>query len=202
LTLAKARFGAFQYIWRLELQKRGAPHFHILFFTTQSRPFLSTPAFAYFLRHAWHRIADPESVAHNKYGCDVKKVSSYRIASAYLSKYVAKEDSPGIYEFKGRRWACSRDLPLDPVVVYDLPYKVYIYVRRWARKIIKSRARISSEFDNYLASDKTLFVYIDFFLMQKLIYYAYLKFFERDYYDKTEILKVCDLLAYLGTHFV
>ncbi|MBA7533511.1 hypothetical protein ES705_25751 [subsurface metagenome] len=100
-----------EYIWRIELQKRGAPHYHLIIFPSILDKPNNKINFSIMVSKIWHSIADPDSRAHKEYGCKIKVINSYREACAYISKYVGKynpnEDSVKV----GRHWGNSRNLP-------------------------------------------------------------------------------------------
>ncbi|HEY9758876.1 MAG TPA: hypothetical protein V6C97_27150, partial [Oculatellaceae cyanobacterium] len=73
---------------RLEFQERGAPHFHLLLFGVGflDREWLSL---------TWAAICGYEGVErvkHEQAGTNVERVTGYRQATAYLSKYLGKLD--------------------------------------------------------------------------------------------------------------
>jgi hypothetical protein len=122
------------YIWRLELQARGAPHWHVILWCTDS-----TAAGA---RAAWHRTAAAGSRAHQRYGFHVTQLESYRQAAVYVSKYVAKVASGSSDMLHGHRhWGASRSLPTAPHAVAEITARQYDKLRRIARRLIRSRNR-------------------------------------------------------------
>lgn len=79
-------YGNMKAVWRLEFQKRGAPHFHIMYFDV---PFLDIKK----ISAIWYDIVGSRDEKHLKCGVDLKKVvnsSEQRIIASYMSKYVAK----------------------------------------------------------------------------------------------------------------
>lgn len=97
-------------VWRMEFQKRGAPHFHVLFF---GLPFIKKEA----IQRAWGQITRTDRPITR-----IEQVRSHKSLMAYVSKYVAKiepsEDSGfnslsylHAYQAKhgeniGRVWGC------------------------------------------------------------------------------------------------
>jgi len=150
------RVPRFFYIWRLELQKRGAPHFHIICFFEKGNLLLEDDAFISDLERAWHRIADPKSRAHRKFGFKKESLSSYKKAFAYLSKYVAKESNETKFKFTGRRWGKSANLPVNPLFSLCLTEDVYLNIRKWIKKIVSMRKKVSKEFLEYLSTPYSL----------------------------------------------
>lgn len=96
------RFGKMRALWRLEFQKRGAPHYHILYFDCGFLPIPEVSAL-------WHTIVKSRDLNHLLAGVDIKRIhegSNRRIIMAYVSKYIAKEDkNNGNKSFEGfGRW--------------------------------------------------------------------------------------------------
>lgn len=104
------------YLWILEFQSRGTPHFHIWL----TLP-VDTPQLHYFLADAWHRIAEPESPEHLKFHSHKKNFISWEMGSgAYLCKYLdksAQKSVPHGFVGVGRFWGGSRNLVGPPDVV-------------------------------------------------------------------------------------
>lgn len=122
------------YIWRLELQERGAPHWHLILWCSDS-----TAAGA---RAAWHRTAACGSRAHQRYGFHVTQLESFKQASVYVAKYVAKSAPRTDEKLHGHRhWGASRGLPTAPHAVATITARDYDTLRRLARRLIRSRNR-------------------------------------------------------------
>lgn len=100
-----------QFIWRIELQERGAPHYHLIIFP--GLPILIPPNKHYniVISQIWHSIADPNSEAHSEYGCKVVNIRNYTQACSYLSKYIAKVENLNDDIIEGRHWGNSYNMP-------------------------------------------------------------------------------------------
>ena len=161
LQFLRDRYPGVRYIWRLEMQKRGAPHFHILIFFANTIKSTDLVRMEKVVSEAWHRIADKKSVAHLKYGCKMVEMTSMRKSFAYLSKYIAKEIEGVVSEYKGRRWGHSRNMDFSPLLDVDITHDVWVVVRRLVRRLLRSRGKISLDFMLYLKTDESAFVYIN-----------------------------------------
>ena len=81
------RWGRVPAVWRLELQRRGAAHFHIMYLDC---PFIPVGE----LSLLWHRVIKSSDAAHLACGVDIKLVTSRKeskLVASYLSKYLAKD---------------------------------------------------------------------------------------------------------------
>ncbi len=131
--LACARRLGVRYIWRLEAQDRGAPHWHLMLWATDG-------ALAA-LREDWTRIAADGSRAHRRYGWHVLRLDSYRRASAYLSKYLGKVGGACLIIDGARSWGTSRSLPVATPRCATLDQRQYVQVARTARRLARARRR-------------------------------------------------------------
>lgn len=105
----KAHFTDFEDLWKLEAQKRGAPHYHILFYFTK------VPNIQYlkkWISKNWyevvHRNLDEKDPKHLLAGTNVKKVKGAKHLVYYMSKYMNKEETVPMKN-QGRFWGCSRN---------------------------------------------------------------------------------------------
>lgn len=103
-------------IWRLEPQKRGAPHYHLLIYSEDGKkPFVPKE----WIAESWSKVlGDYSSEDHLKAGTRVESLKSYRGAAFYTAKYCAKlpedGDFPESWDRAGRLWGSfnKKCLPL------------------------------------------------------------------------------------------
>lgn len=119
--------GAF---WRLEFQRRGAPHYHLLVWGVEYTPLLK------WVSRAWYEVVGSGDEAHLKAGTRVERLRSWKGAFAYASKYLAKKDTERVISGVGRFWGViGRDnIPwaeIEQVAVSDDHAKKFL---RWLRK--------------------------------------------------------------------
>lgn len=151
-----------QYIWRLEFQKRGAPHFHFILFPGHIYDSFHHSNYINKVSLMWHKISDPNSHAHKKYGCLSKTIHNYREACRYLSKYVAKvdEDLPAFSQIK--HYGQSRKLPIAKAVEIELTEdQAYKIIENIRRKLFRMGSQQYSnsiyfnyEFSQFIFTDK------------------------------------------------
>jgi len=146
LTNLRQQYPGCQYIWRIEPQRRGAPHFHVIVWFQIAQSDVELQDFTAYINRTWHRIADPNSAAHEKHGVRVDRASSYRKAFIYLTKYTAKDDDKSDWNYQGRRWAASRDLPTSPVACWEATPAQAWMMKRILRKLVSKRSKSGQRF--------------------------------------------------------
>jgi hypothetical protein len=101
--------GRLSYLWFLEFQARGAPHFHIL---------LSRPLDRDSVSKRWFMAVGSGDERHLFAGTRVEKIRKRDGAARYAVKYAQKmrqKEVPEEYRDIGRFWGCSKDVKPVPV---------------------------------------------------------------------------------------
>lgn len=135
-------------IWRLEPQKRGAPHYHMFVygveFTAENRIWFA---------NVWYQIVNSGDEKHLRRGTDFQQLGSFRGVKSYISKYIGKRQSPTNDEVDdqgekidwnrvGRWWGikCRKNLPWSEEVKVDqLTYRESVVAMRNMRRYLKSQ---------------------------------------------------------------
>lgn len=133
----KRRYPGVPFFWRLEFQKRGAPHFHLLVFGLEA-------VSIEWLSSAWYEAVGSGDAKHLAAGSRVGRIRSWRMAGYYVSKYAAKEqitDTP-----TGRVWGVIERsvLAVHLVVVGLTPGQFYLMrrvMRRWLSKVMGKKVK-------------------------------------------------------------
>jgi hypothetical protein len=98
-------------IWKLEPQKRGAPHFHLLLFGVEHIPYT-------WLRRAWFEVVGSGDEKHLLAGTRVERVKSWRGVMSYAAKYLGKVEAAADWpDYVGRWWGVS-GRKLLPILLY------------------------------------------------------------------------------------
>lgn len=90
-------------IWRLEAQKRGAPHYHLLLWGVSHIPID-------WIAQTWWEVVGSGEKSHLKSGTQVQRTRSWRGVHSYVGKYMAKvvadlpEGHEELWEGVGRYW--------------------------------------------------------------------------------------------------
>lgn len=145
--------------WRLEFQKRGAPHFHLLvwngpeieveeIFDTRKQAKIWMAVWPdrseqnrlvmEWLSATWYRIVKSGDEKHLAAGTKIEPMQSWNGVSYYLTKYLCKlpEGSFVPVDWVGRFWGViqGQKLKKHPLFEAEIPEKVFYKVRRVLRK--------------------------------------------------------------------
>lgn len=132
------RFPESGFIWKLEFQKRGAPHFHLFVWGIGDRE-----PFKPWLSQAWYETVGSGDLKHLAAGTRVERIQSRKKAMAYCSGYASKDDQTKPGEYVGRYWgACQREnIPWAKLVHVEVTEKQAKGVRRTMRRFTLASLR-------------------------------------------------------------
>jgi hypothetical protein len=105
------------YLWFIEFQRRGAPHYHILLLERVGNA-ASFRRFQWDVAHSWNGIIDGDNV-HLQQGTHTERLRSSEGGRHYCVKYAQKMRQkivPAAYENVGRFYGYSRDVKPSPVM--------------------------------------------------------------------------------------
>lgn len=116
LTQLRKKYQGINYLWILEFQRRGAPHFHLYL----SLPH-DTEGLHDFLANTWHKIAEPNSVDHLAFHLRKKNLIQWEMGNAsypckFTDKYHQKQ-IPDCYQNTGRFWGANQGIVPDPEII-------------------------------------------------------------------------------------
>jgi hypothetical protein len=102
-------YGQFSAVWRLEFQKRGAPHYHLLMWLPVPPAKHRLAVLRQRIAAAWTEIAGYGSTDHARAGTKVEIPRSWRGVNSYAAKYMGKlEQLQGGTASVGRFWGTWR----------------------------------------------------------------------------------------------
>lgn len=130
------RFPHISAVWKLEFQKRGAPHYHLLVWGAEYAPLLLQ------VGRLWYEVVGSGDERHLLAGTRVEKVRDWRGVMSYASKYLGKLEVST--SEVGRFWGVmnSEFIPWADLVTCSLTDKeAYNFIRLLRRFMgIRSRA--------------------------------------------------------------
>jgi hypothetical protein len=84
------RFPHAGFVWKLEPQKRGAPHFHLLAWDAELTTIEFGVALRAWIKQAWYEVVGSGDERHLRAGTGVEVVRSFQGVIYYASKYMSK----------------------------------------------------------------------------------------------------------------
>ncbi|MEQ8524350.1 hypothetical protein [Gracilimonas sp.] len=130
-----------EYLWRLEFQGRGAPHYHLMMYLPEDQNIVDVRKW---ILQNWYEVAqrfwDTKLIDHSKVGTSVDRMFSLK-GGRYLTKYIAKSDDD-IPENQGRLWGCSRNWGDVVLKQVELTKKQLIHFRRLVKRFLKGQKRM------------------------------------------------------------
>jgi hypothetical protein len=133
-------------VWRIEPQKRGAPHYHIMLFGHAICKYLSTYPGKLWLSKVWYEVVGSGDKKHLLAGTTVEQIRNFRHAMYYVSKYCAKVEKGGkkeIFDYPiGRYWGVfNRKAFGIESYSFMLTYPALIKLRRLINRYLKSKGQ-------------------------------------------------------------
>lgn len=128
------------FVWKLEPQRRGAPHFHLLLWGADYSQLRG------WLPGVWYEVVASGDARHLRAGTRVEFIRSWRGVCSYASKYMGKpvmvsDDSSWVHP--GRWWGVvNRDsVPWSAVSFANMYYWQCVVLMRWLRRYASIRGR-------------------------------------------------------------
>lgn len=138
-------------VWKLEPQKRGAPHYHLMIWG------VSYDDLFMFVKKKWYQVVGSGDINHLKAGTRVEKIRSWRGVMSYVSKYIAKMTEPGEgWENVGRYWGVfMRDnMPWSEVEIFEIPQEKVVLAMRYFRRYAGLKSRDYASLSIYINNPK------------------------------------------------
>lgn len=129
------RFPAGAYIWKMEFQKRGAPHFHLLVWGVEYAHLIL------WISQAWYEVVDSGDEKHLRAGTRVEWVRSAVDTFKYAGKYLSKQDAAEGQT--GRCWGVkhSENMPWAELRQFAITYRQAVDLIRYMRRAARLRGR-------------------------------------------------------------
>ena len=134
----KRRFPRAGMVWKLEPQKRGAPHYHLLVWGVPWGLY----EFRKWVSQAWYEVVGSGDVRHLIAGTRVEQVRSRRGVMCYAGKYIGKvTDGDCGWDEPGRYWGVkgAECIPWADVYNVTLEYRQAVRLLRLMRRYMRCR---------------------------------------------------------------
>lgn len=124
------RFEKIALVWKLEFQKRGAPHYHLMVWGADYANLLA------FCSSAWYQVVGSLDEKHFRAGVRVEKIRSIRGVFSYASKYLGKTEQ--VIQGVGRFWGVrgEENIPWADLVQVAVTYPEAVKLIRFLRRAI------------------------------------------------------------------
>jgi hypothetical protein len=132
------------WIWRLEFQKRGAPHFHIFLYGIYDK--LGRQRFKHeWISDVWFEIVGSGDEKHRRAGTRVELIRSRAGAMSYAVGYASKSNQTLPGQCVGRYWGvCGRErLPVGEFIQFEIPLRADQAIKRTIRRFQSAMKRKS-----------------------------------------------------------
>lgn len=121
-------------VWKLEPQKRWAPHYHLIVITDD-------PLDREWTAQAWFEIVGSGRPEHLRAGTQCDPIRSWRGVLSYASKYLGKVEErslPSYWRNPGRWWGVRGKLPIE-AITQALTKEEGTKVRRVMRRFLQAK---------------------------------------------------------------
>jgi len=169
------RFPGHWFVWKLEPQKRGAPHFHLM---GDLGIELDAVGIYRLLRAIWSEVVGATGENGRKHffrGVQVENLqdSGHKKTSIYISKYVGKpQDVENMPEWSrpGRFWGVSnrKNMPAFQWDQITLPQSCAVWLKRLVKRWMKRRSR---RYSRQLSTQHSYSIFSHPELMRKILFW-------------------------------
>lgn len=153
-------FPGTHFVWRLDFQKRGAPHYHIIFLFPLGVRINDGEYFRLVLSKYWLESINETSIPAKLYGVKCTRTKEPKKFFAYVSKYAAKIEEVTNENYKARRWGYSRELDQSVIIDYYPDKELMKVFKRNLHAWLKKRNRMSRDFENVFFEGDCINVFI------------------------------------------
>jgi len=151
----------FHYVWRLEFQKRGAPHFHLVLLPLFSVDKKYLWKYRRLLINNWRESIGDWDADLEKYAVKTDFVEGKKNVFSYISKYATKPDEIESNTYFGRRFGMSRDMNQHPIVQTFISNRDFYLFRKLVYNFLKKKNKLNEQFEKYLLTDPSIEVLLN-----------------------------------------
>jgi hypothetical protein len=176
-------FPSLDYVWRMELQKRGAPHFHFIFFIRNEEYPLNPEWIKRDVREHWLAINPCGCESCVAHAVETETLENFGKVIAYVSKYVAKETKGTENNYTGRRWGYIRTLSYKEYEKIKLSGLQFIYLKLLLLQSYEHNDRRRAYIAEHLKNIYSVFILADSDIVRSALV-AVLTKSHKDIYDE------------------
>lgn len=133
-------------IWRIELQKREAPHFHFLIFFPGKLNAISKIKIASQLKNHWGILTKKINYFSYSTASDVREMNSNNKLFIYLAKYSSKQSDKEIPKLYGRLWGYRNEFVFREEKYFEVSKEYFLALKKVILKDCYKNFKPSDEF--------------------------------------------------------
>jgi len=130
------------FVWKLEYQKRGAPHMHYFVLIKKYMGYKERQNFARDIKKAWTESVGDTDREFIQMSVDIREVANNHKTANYLTKYIAKVDGLVPEHHFGRFWAISNNLNENPLIVLPVTEDFYFNAKNRFLGFLKQKYKL------------------------------------------------------------
>lgn len=141
---------SFTIIWRVELQKRGAPHFHFILISEKTFNGKEKVNYSSKLKKAWGNITEDINKFSYTIGSDVRELNSNHKTFIYISKYSAKYLDSKTELKLGRFWGVRGKINVFENIEIEVSNNFLETLKQMILDEMQTRFSLNDKFVNYV----------------------------------------------------
>lgn len=157
-------------IWRKEIQKRGAPHYHFILCLKEKPGYKRERYIATALKQHWCDLTIKDNPFAGTVGSDFRDVNSIKKLLVYLCKYIAKGSDAKKKVSLGRAWSVVGRYEKANSKEILLTLSQMDYIRRTIESDYSSRFALDDHFSFYLIFSKEVKIVAHLSYIKKLLF--------------------------------
>lgn len=164
------KFPSSWFYWKLEPQRRGAPHYHLLGNLGEE---INLHLLRKYIANLWFAVCDTGDFRHLCAGTSVEQLSpSAKGIQAYTSKYIGKVDTTlyAGWAHPGRFWGIIGRVNLPEVIsiAYTISKREFYTIRRMVKRWLKGLSPGSRKYSRRIVRMPSFFVFAPRLLIDRM----------------------------------
>jgi hypothetical protein len=185
-------FPDLDWMWRFEMQERGAPHFHFILLSKKNMKGFSNEKLKRNTRKLFFDLKECTCSHCLKYGFDFVPLETPQKCFAYISKYVAKINENNYAQYNGRRWGNKRNIPCNPIETLSLRGYQFVYFKKLLRDFYRGNTGKVDYIDSNINSLSSWFLICDTFDIRNIILTVLTTSIQIIFYDLKKEGYICE----------
>lgn len=182
LIYLKRNYKNSDFVWRLELQKRGAPHYHLFIFSKTLIEKKDIPQIQTTIKKIWFKCINDKNKWMDSYSVRIDLIDNHQKVFAYISKYAGKTNESKQTPSLGRRWGYSKTLILKEVDMIEITEDLLKIFTQNILNWLETKSPVEDKFKDYILNSQHVHILVP----RKDFYIIFEKSIEQ-YYKSAEV---------------